>query len=369
MADGPGRAAVTLRTARQRSLTERIELYLAQRLFRLPHAVQRLLCGGGLRVVAGHVLHTEMQLLLLARKLRGAKPLRGQTPESSRRAMHREAVRFSSRSPALAAVYDRTVGTRSGALRARHYVPERGEGAPLLVYFHGGGFVLGDLDTHDEPCRLLCAHAGVHVVSIDYRLAPEHPFPAGLEDALDAFHYARNNAAALGASASRVGVGGDSAGANLSAVVSRLTSRGYEPSPAFQLLIYPVTDSFEHKPSRALFARGLMLEQADIEWFDEAYVGADKALRADPRVSPLREGDLVGVCPALIYTAELDPLRDEGEAYAEALSRAGVPTQQRRFDGMIHAFINVAGVSPAARRALIAIAEDLRTLAHAGPSA
>ena len=225
--------------------------------------------------------------------------------------------------------------------------------------------MLGDLDSHDEPCRVLCAQAQVHVLSIDYRLAPEHPFPAGLEDAHDAFSYAQAHAADFGADATRVGVGGDSAGANFATVVARLTKLAGQATPAFQLLIYPTTNSLEHLPSRTLFGSGLLLEKADMDWFDDAYVGGNKELRADPRISPLLATDLSGLCPALLYTAELDPLRDEGEAYAQALLRAGVPTEMRRFPGLIHGFINTIGVSPIARTSMLEVAEGLRKLARA----
>jgi acetyl esterase len=228
----------------------------------------------------------------------------------------------------------------------------------LLVFFHGGGFILGDIETHDEPCRLLCRDAGVHVLSVAYRLAPEHPFPAAIEDGEVAFRWAVENAASLGADPSRVGVGGDSAGGNIAAVVTALAAKNPR-SPAFQLLIYPVTDRSAPRPSFEYFAKGFLLERADVEWFDRAYIGEQRELQRDVRISPLLAETPPSV-PTVVVTGGFDPLRDEGEAYAAWLEKHGTPVQFVRFAGLIHGFINMTSVSRAAAEAVRETAALLR---------
>jgi acetyl esterase len=233
-----------------------------------------------------------------------------------------------------------------GPVPMRIYRPA-GEPLGTLVFFHGGGFVIGDLESHDAQCRILCAKSEVVVVSVDYRLAPEHPFPAGLEDAEAALGWAMAN------EEGPFVVGGDSAGGNLAAVVAR-------PELAAQLLIYPVTDMVTEHPSIEENAEGLFLTREDMEWFHGHYLGGDEALRSDPRASPALRGDLKGLPPALIYTAEYDPLRDDGNAYAEALSAAGVKVVHRCFEGLIHGFFALGPVSQAAAGAVERVCEDLR---------
>jgi acetyl esterase len=248
-------------------------------------------------------------------------------------------------------------------VRARHYAPaEFGGPHPLLVYYHGGGFTYGDLDTHDGVCRLLCRHAGAHILAVDYRLAPEHRFPAAVEDARAALGWAHEHAGLLGADPGRVGVGGDSAGGNLAAVVSQLAARDGGPAPVLQLLIYPATDFTRRRRSRELFREGFLLTQAEMDWFDENYLGAERTHAADPRASPLLAGEFSGLAPAYVATAAFDPLRDEGEEYAAALRAAGTPAVLRRFPGFIHAFIASAGVSRRAREAVVEIAGATRAM-------
>ena len=259
----------------------------------------------------------------------------------------------------------------AGVLRARHYAPaELGDPHPLLVYYHGGGFTYGDLDTHDGVCRILCRHAGAHVLAVDYRLAPEHPFPAAVEDARAALHWAVAHASELGADPQRVGVGGDSAGGNLAAVVAQLAARDGGPAPVLQLLIYPATDFSARRRSRELFGEGFLLTNPEMDWFETNYLGSERTSARDPRASPLLAEDLSGLAPAYVVTAAFDPLRDEGEEYAAALQAAGTPVTLRRFPGFIHAFIAGAGVSRSARDALVEIAGATRAMfAAAGPRA
>jgi acetyl esterase len=226
---------------------------------------------------------------------------------------------------------------------------------PALLFFHGGGFVFGDLDTHDELCRMLCCHARVTVVSVEYRLAPEDPFPAAVDDATAAFGWLRANAGELEIDADRIAVGGDSAGGNLAAVVCTQAKGAGDPMPAFQLLIYPKTDD-EPTRSLELFGKGFFLVEEDMLWFQDSYAAAD----GDPRAYPMRVPDLEGLPPAYVTTAGFDPLRDEGEAYAEALRAAGVPTALRRHDSLIHGFANMTAVSRASRDAVVEMAGALQ---------
>jgi acetyl esterase len=214
---------------------------------------------------------------------------------------------------------------------------------------------------------VLCRHAGVHVLAVEYRKAPEHPFPAAVHDARAAFAWAAEHARELGADPGRTAVGGDSAGGNLSAVVSRLAKRDGGPAPALQLLIYPATDIEHELPSVGLFGEGFYLTRADRDWYHAQYL--DGRTEDDPLDSPLLEGDLSGLPPALVATAAFDPLRDEGEAYAQALRDAGVPVVARRFRGLVHGFINMTALNPASHDALVEIAGGVRSLLSIRPGA
>jgi acetyl esterase len=264
----------------------------------------------------------------------------------------------------VGSVRELQVDGAAGPLRARHYRPARADGSgpqPLLVFLHGGGFVIGDLDTHDEPCRLLCRHAQVQVLSVDFRLAPEHPFPAAVEDALAAFRWAVEHAEELGADPDRVAVGGDSAGGNLAAVTSQLAAHDGGSVPALQLLIYPATDLTDARTaSGRLFADGFFLTENDRQWASRHYfAGRPDTDQADVRASPALAEDLSGLAPAVVVTGGFDPLRDEGEAYAEALRRAGTPVVSYRAPELIHGFVNMTTV-PAARDATLRLAGMLR---------
>ena len=239
----------------------------------------------------------------------------------------------------VGAVEEGSVPGASGDLAARVYRPE-GDGAhATIAFFHGGGFVIGDLDTHDQLARNLCRRTGSVVVSVDYRLAPEHPFPAGVEDCVAAARFIQDHLGEYGGD-DRLGVAGDSAGGNLAAVVTQQV-----PGLTAQLLIYPTTDGENGDyPSREENGTGYFLDLPGMQWFMDHYGLGDPE---DPRLAPLR-GTLEGLPPAVVVTAELDPLRDEGEAYAAALGQAGVPVVSRRYDGMIHGFMDMGAASPAA---------------------
>jgi acetyl esterase len=230
---------------------------------------------------------------------------------------------------------------------------------PALVFFHGGGWVIGDLETHDVLCRQLTAAAGISVVNVDYRLAPEHKFPAALDDAWAATRWVAAHAGELGIDPTRLAVGGDSAGGNLAAVVALLARDHGGPSLALQVLTYPVTDVAAESPSYAEFGDGFMLTRDSMRWFIAHYLsGKQDAL--DWRVSPLRAPSLAGVAPALVVTAGFDPLRDEGEAYARRLREAGVRVDTICYGGMIHGFVPMGRLIETGNRAVAHAAASLR---------
>jgi acetyl esterase len=231
---------------------------------------------------------------------------------------------------------------------------------PVVINLHGGGFVIGNLDQSDSECRRVAVAADCAVVSVDYRLAPEHKFPAGLDDAYAATRHVHAHAAELGIDPSRVALMGDSAGANLATGVARLARERGGPPICFQVLIYPVTDLTRFDtPSYLAYAEGHYLSRSTMRWFAEQYL--DASTKPDqPLVSPLLASDLSGLPPALVITAECDPLCDEGEAYARKLEAAGVPTQHKRYPGMIHAFFTLSAYLPPGREAADAVAEALR---------
>jgi len=246
----------------------------------------------------------------------------------------------------------------AGEIPARLYRPSEGT-LPALVYFHGGGWVIGDLDSHDFPCRDLARRSGCAVVAVDYRLAPEHRYPAAAEDCYAATRWVAEHAAELGIAGQKLAVGGDSAGGNLATVVALMARERGGPRLGFQLLVYPVTDADFGRASYVENAQGYFLEKPMMEWFWDHYV-PDPARRREPHCAPLRAADLAGLPPALVLTAEFDPLRDEGEAYADRLAAAGVPTERFRYDGMIHGFFQMAGVLDDARAAIERSAAALR---------
>lgn len=242
------------------------------------------------------------------------------------------------------AVDELSVEGRCGAIAVRRYVPAGGGSGAALVWFHGGGWVIGSLDSHDVLCRDLAAASGATVLSVAYRLAPEHPYPAAIDDAVDATIALATGAAGPGVDPARIAVGGDSAGGHLATVVARRIRDLGGPPLAAQVLVYPVTDQAaapgEH-PSRVRNGRGYVLTADTMEFFTECFV-PDPERRAEPDASPLRAGDLSRLPPALVLTAEFDPLRDEGEAYAAALAAAGVDVVTERHDGAIHLFVQLS---------------------------
>jgi acetyl esterase len=240
----------------------------------------------------------------------------------------------------LAHIEDRTIPGPAGDLPVRIYRPAGDAPKPTIVYYHGGGWVIGGLDTHDGACRALADAADAVVVSVDYRLAPEHPFPAPLEDAVAALQWVHDHASEIGGDPARIAVAGDSAGGNLAAVVAHEARDAGGPGLCFQLLIYPVTDYEFDSASMHENAEGYFLTRAAMQWFYSHYL-TDPAHGADPRVSPRRASNLAGLPPAFVITAEFDPLRDQGVAYADAMRAAGTPVAGRTYDGMFHGFVSM----------------------------
>jgi acetyl esterase/lipase len=289
----------------------------------------------------------------------GGVPLNELTPAEARE-VYRGLIAFD-QPEEVTRVDDRLVPADSGHdVPVRVYTPSDAVGgnAPLLIWIHGGGWVIGDLDTADATSRALANRSGAVTVSVDYRRAPEHPAPAALEDCLAALTWCVENAELLGVDASRVAVGGDSAGGNLTACLCQRVRDDYGPDIDFQLLVYPVTDCTLSSTSMEENAEGYFLTKSTMEWFVDQYVGDNE--RKDPAVSPLHAETLAGLPPALVITAEFDPLRDEGVAYASGLRDAGVQVEHLQYDGQIHGFFQLAGVLDDGRHAVDCAGAALR---------
>ena len=270
------------------------------------------------------------------------------TPESMRAAM--ENVIRATPPHEVHAVEDRELPGPAGSIPVRVYRPGAEKSLPILVWFHGGGWVIGSLDTHDNLCRLLCDDAGVIVVSVDYRLAPETKFPGAADDCVAAWAWITEHAAELGGDRQRIALGGDSAGGNLAAVVALVAREQGLPMPALQLLVYPITDHEFDSASMVDNAKGYFLETEEMRWFFDHYARAPEDF-ADWRMSPMRAPELAGLPAAVVITAEYDPLRDQGEAYAQRLRDAGVPTHGLRGDGLFHGFFGMHPFVPPAQDA------------------
>lgn len=307
----------------------------------VPTRAKRLLCGGRSVTIDGNTLDATLQLALSGLRIMGVDGLVSDGDPAASRAQMRELTTAFPGPQIHVAVSQLSLPGPAGDIGARHYRPACAEPAPLLVFLHGGGWAIGDLDTHDQLCRLVCRDADIHVLSIDYRLAPEHPAPAATDDAYAAFRWAHEHAAELGALPDRLAVGGDSAGGNLAAVVAQLARDDGGPQPVLQWLIYPRTDFTAQTRSLSLFADGFLLTKADIDWFHAQYLDGSGVQPQDPRVSPLLADSLAGLAPTLITVAGFDPLRDEGKRYATALSAAGNAVDLRCMGSLTHGFANL----------------------------
>jgi acetyl esterase len=348
---------------------DRLETLLVSGLGKLPSPAQVLLSGGRRVRIDGQQLEPEVQLMLTLMKLSGRPSVDELPVAEARVAIRRDAALYSGPTIPVGTVEEVEVRGAEGLLRARLYVPDGlPSPAPLLVYLHGGGWVVGDLDTHDQPCRFLAQEAGVRVLAVDYRLAPEHPFPAGLEDTVAAVRFAIEQADRFDTDPTRVAVGGDSAGGNLAAAAARLLALEGGAAPAFQLLIYPVTDLSRKRVSYKLFRDGFFLTERQMDWYRDHYL-PDESAAADPRVSPVLASNLAALPPAHVVTAGFDVLRDEGEDYAALLADAGVPVSSHREPGLIHGFTHGAATGKATRRAMLRVAASLREGLSGAPQA
>lgn len=300
--------------------------------------------------------HTEAVLRGLAEA--GLPPLDGLPPEEARRVFNPAFAAAAGAKEPLAHVEDVAIASGGARLRARLYVPEGDGPHPALVHLHGGGWVMLDLETHDPYCRALANRSGCAVLSVDYRLAPEHRFPAALDDAYAALCWVSERGAERGLDPTRLGVLGDSAGGNLAAALALVARDRGGPTLRAQLLTYPAVDARMESASIQENAEGFLLTASAMRWFWDHYRGPTPL--ETPYLSPLHAEDVAKLPPALIVTAEYDPLRDEGEAYARRLEQAGVSVELQRYDGTIHGFVLLAGAIPAGQRALEAQARFAR---------
>ncbi|MET9086027.1 alpha/beta hydrolase [Streptomyces sp. NPDC004237] len=343
-------------------LSERVARRAARGLGRLPAAVKRAIAGRPV-TVDGQVMDLDAQVGKRVLGLAVSKTFESLPLAEGRAQIAAEAWIFGDELP-VAEIRELTIPTPEGGIAARLYRPA-GVRRPsaALVYFHGGGWVLGDLSASDSVARFLAHHAALTVIAVDYRLAPENPFPAAVDDALAAFTHVVEHAGEYGVDPAAVGVGGESAGGNLAAVVALETARRARaascPTPAMQLLLMPVTDLSRKHRSYELFGTGLFLTEAQMDWYKAHYL-PDPELAADPRVSPLLAEDVHDVAPAYVAVAGFDVLRDEGEAYAHKLRDAGVPAALRRHSGITHSMVNATGSGPAPRAVLREVAGALR---------
>lgn len=272
------------------------------------------------------------------------------SPEAAR-AQYAKLMRLLDAKPMpLARIEDSVLPGPSGDLGFRLYRPNGPERAPALLFLHGGGGVFGSVETHDSLCRLLAAKARAAVISLDYRRAPEHKFPAAVDDAFAAFRWLAASADALGIDAARIAVGGDGAGGGLAAAMCHMARDAGGAAPALQFLFYPFVDRLQKSESRRAFASGYLVTDALIDWLTELYVAPDR--RGDPRASPLLAADVAGLPPALVVTAGFDPLRDEGRAYADRLRQGGIAVIDRHYPGMVHGFFNMSAVLDEAKWAI-----------------
>lgn len=335
------------------AVARRVEKVVARAILGLPESVQRVL-GGRAIVRDGQRLAADTQLLLRLQRL-----TRDPGPETlpiaqGRLALLHQAEVAGGVQP-IGTVRDLSVGDLPGRL----YVPTAIESpSPLLLFLHGGGFMFGDLDSHDAACRFLAERSGVQVLAIDYRLGPENRFPAAYDDALSAYYWVVENAESIGVDPNRLAIGGDSAGGNLAAGVAIAAASTGLPL-AFQLLLYPAVDATRVGGSFEMFSEGFYLTRAFMDLATTSYMAEGMDLK-DPRFSPIFADVPTGLARAYVVTAGFDPLRDEGEAFARKLAEAGVEVELKRFPDQIHGFFNIVGVGRSSRAACAEIAAKLK---------
>lgn len=338
---------------RRKSATQRAQTLALRVALGLPEPIQRFL-GGRAIVRDGQTLATDTQLMLRLQRV-SREPGPETLPIQQGRLSMLHHAEMAGGVQSIGTVRDLPVGDLPGRL----YVPASAETpGPILVFLHGGGWIFGDLDSHDASCRFVAERSGIRVLAIDYRLGPEDRFPAAYDDALAAYRWVLANAESLDADPARLAIGGDSAGGNLAAVVALAAATEGLPL-AFQLLIYPAVDATRAGGSYEMFSEGFYLTRAFMDLADTSYLAEGMDIK-DPRLSPLFAEVPPGLAPAYVVTAGFDPLRDEGEAYARKLAEAGVEVELKRFPDQIHGFFNIVGVGRSSRAACAEIAAKLK---------
>lgn len=332
--------------------------WMLKTALRLPPPILRAFCGGASVHRGGRTLDPRFQFLgAVALPAQSSRP---ETVEEARRAAAQALALVAGDTEPGVRIEDLSIEGPGGALPLRAYRPAQADpAAPLLVYGHGGGGVIGDLEACHAACSIIAATTRAAVLSVEYRLAPEHRFPAGLEDMIAAWRWARDNATRFGALPGTAAIGGDSRGANFAAVLCQEMKRTGGSQPALQLLIYPPLEVANEAPSMVTYGDGLFASRARRSWLQDNYLGSH-ADPADPRLSPGRTADLTGLAPALIAGAGFDPLVDQGLAYAKALKAAGVDVTYRCYDNLPHSFVSFTGAVPAAQAAVRQIAQLMR---------
>ncbi|SKA39233.1 acetyl esterase [Enhydrobacter aerosaccus] len=342
-----------------KEIARRLQGRFANIALRMPISWVHLVAGPPV-VVDGRTLDSRTQWFLKLLALSGQRPLSMLGVAKARAEVDTFMAVMGGRAAPVGEIVDRIIPAAAGPLRLRLYRPAGSVARllPTILFFHGGGFVIGSLEGYDLACRYFCARSGCAVLAVDYRLAPEHKFPAGIEDGLAAFRWLAAEGPTCGLDPARIILAGESAGGTIAAVVAQEV-RGAPQMPCLQWLIYPAMDFEEERTSHVSCGSGFLLTRPDLEWFRDLYLDGLGQV-SDPRVSPLRAGDLSGLPPALVFTAGFDPLRDEGQAYADRLTAAGVRTIHREFDSLIHGFVCMRGALPAAARAMDDMVAGLR---------
>lgn len=342
-----------------REIVRELQGKAANLALRMPISWVNILAGPPV-TVDGRTLDARTQWLLQLLGRSGQAPIGKTSVAEARAGYDAFMLEMGGRPAPIGEIVDRTIEGPAGRLRVRLYRPPSGVARllPAILYFHGGGWVMGSPEGYDLVCRYVCARAGCVLVAVDYRLAPEHKFPAAIDDAVAAFRWLAADAVGLGIDPARIVIAGDSTGGNIAAVAAQLLRHEARP-PCLQWLIFPATDLGLDSASYKSCGEGFMMTRAAMEWFRGHYLN-DRGEIEDPRVSPLRAADLAGVAPALIFTNGIDPLRDEGHAYADRLAAAGVKTIHREFESLIHGFIGLRGAIHAAARAMDDMVAGLR---------
>ncbi|MGB0920572.1 MAG: alpha/beta hydrolase [Alphaproteobacteria bacterium] len=326
----------------------------------LPKFILRAMAKGVQTEIRGRVMDPRMGVI--AAQGAGGPSMASLTPDEARAGANAGMALLDMKPLKSVAITNRTVPGPAGDLPVRVYTPKNANGAlPGLVWYHQGGCVIGTIDWADGFASILAEQVGMVIVNVDYRLAPEHPFPAAFDDALAAYRYVKANAAEFGIDANKLCIGGDSAGGNLTAATTLALREAGEAQPALQLLVYPWTTVAEDLPSRTDFGQTYPLNREIMEYFKGQYLGEDGTFdEHDLRCSPMSAADHAGLAPALIYTAGFDPISDEGEAYGEKLKAAGVPVLYRCYESLTHSFTAMSGMIPAAKAANYEIAGEVK---------